>query len=180
MIGQRISGACAVVFYVFKLITLKITQGWTGPSRMARLVTEPAFPCAGCFWPCPCPSTLRSTFCSSCYSSFTWPALWIEDRRLTEVVVFSVASTQGSIFDFGKTIECHLFDLTWALPGHPREYPTALEFGCRSSAGPTRLLLHGRLYELEVSVSEERLVWMMPAAFLAPEDLLKWVVSVAM
>jgi len=45
--------------------------------------------------------------------------------------------------------------------------------------GPTPLLLHGRLYELEASVSEEPLVWMMAAAFLAPEDWQRQVVSVA-
>jgi hypothetical protein len=41
------------------------------------------------------------------------------------------------------------------------------------------LLLHGRLYELEPSVFEEPLVWMMAAAFLAPEDLQRRVASVA-
>jgi hypothetical protein len=44
---------------------------------------------------------------------------------------------------------------------------------------PTLLLLHGRLYELERSAFEELLALKMAAAFLAPEDLLGQVVSVA-
>ena len=45
--------------------------------------------------------------------------------------------------------------------------------------GPMPLLLHGRLCELELSVFEELPVWMMAAAFLAPEDLQRRAVSVA-
>ena len=45
--------------------------------------------------------------------------------------------------------------------------------------GPTLPLLHGRLYELELSVSEELLVWMMAVAFWVPEDLRRRVESVA-
>lgn len=44
--------------------------------------------------------------------------------------------------------------------------------------GPMLLLLHGRLYELELSVFEELLAWMMAAAYLAPEDLQRQVMSV--
>ena len=71
-----------------------------------------------------------------------------------------------------------LFDLTGALQGHPKEYPTALEFGCHSSMGLMLLLLHGRLYEPEQSVFEEPPVWMTMAAFLALEGLQRRAASV--
>ena len=72
---------------------------------MASLATKPTFSCLHSLRLCPCPSSLRSTFSSSRYSSFTWPALWIEDWRLANVVIFTVASTWGPIFNVGKTIQ---------------------------------------------------------------------------
>lgn len=45
--------------------------------------------------------------------------------------------------------------------------------------GPMLLLLHGRLYERELSAFEESPAWMMAAVFRAPEDLQRRVVSVA-
>ena len=93
--------------------------GRARPSCMASLATEPTFSHMGCLWLCPCPSSLWPTFSSSCYPSFTWPALWIEDWWLMEVVIFSVTSTQSPIFNVGKTIQetmtipkHHLFNLT--------------------------------------------------------------------